>query len=34
MRFRKEKHEFSYRVQCENCGAGLKDRKHDNEHRC
>lgn len=34
MRFRKEKHEWTYRIQCEECGAGIKDRKHDREHRC
>lgn len=34
MRFRKEKHEFTFRVQCENCGAGFKDRKHDYNHNC
>lgn len=27
-------HEWTYRIQCEYCGAGFSDRKHDREHKC
>ena len=27
-------HEWTYRLVCEDCGAGFRDRKHDREHKC
>jgi|DEB0MinimDraft_10_1074344.scaffolds.fasta_scaffold00228_32 hypothetical protein len=34
MTFKKEKHEWSYRIQCEFCKAGFKDRSSDLKHKC
>ena len=34
MRFRKEKHEFTYPIVCDNCGAGIKDRITYDRHKC
>lgn len=33
-RFRKLKHEWSYRLQCEFCGRGFKNMKDDRDHKC
>jgi len=27
-------HVWTWRLECEKCGAGFKDRKHDREHKC
>jgi len=36
MKFKKEKHEWTYRLQCENpkCKTSFKNREADRKHSC